>query len=180
MQEQEWALFGSYPCKMDLNGRIIFPRDIRRALNSKEWVAVKWFDDCLAVYAKEYYLALAREAHRKSTYSKEDRRMRRAFIGSAALLKPDSQGRTVIPKPLREFADLKENVVLVGDLDKVEIWNAELYVAEERKQNKNVDTSFEKMLNRALDCNERNETADDVTESPAEGSPPEDGVESNT
>lgn len=190
MQEQEPALFGSYPCKMDSTGRIVFPRDVRRALNSKEWVAVKWFDDCLAVYPKDYWIELARKAHRSSSYSKEDRRMRRAFIGGAVLLKPDSQGRTVIPSPLRDFAGLRDNVVLVGDMDKVEIWSAALYEAEERKQNKNVDTSFEKMLNRALsytppctvsEAEAAAETgADAVTDSSDGTSSPEDGSESNT
>ena len=92
--------------------------------------------------------------------------MRRAFFGSAVPLKPDGQGRIIIPEVMRAYGSLKDKdeVVLIGDFDKVELWKSDFFEKEEMKMNSELDATFENVLNRALGSvspspNESGETA---------------------
>ena len=78
--------------------------------------------------------------------------MRRAFFGSAIPVKPDSQGRIIVPEPMRVYGSLKEKdeVVLIGDFDKVELWKADFFEKEELKSDAEINTTFENVLSRAL------------------------------
>ncbi|MEG0108555.1 MAG: cell division/cell wall cluster transcriptional repressor MraZ, partial [Lachnospiraceae bacterium] len=55
--------------------------------------------------------------------NKEARKFTRFFLGSAVEGGLDKQGRVLISSALREFASLEKDVVLVGVLDRVEIWD---------------------------------------------------------
>ncbi len=48
----------------------------------------------------------------------------RAFSANAAEVKPDTQGRILLPQRLREFAGLERDVVVIGAIDRIEIWDA--------------------------------------------------------
>jgi MraZ protein len=48
----------------------------------------------------------------------------RAFSANAAEVKPDSQGRILVPQRLREFAGLDRDVVVIGAMQRIEIWDA--------------------------------------------------------
>ena len=48
---------------------------------------------------------------------------RRRVFSAADNLKPDRQGRILIPAKLREFANLGEKVIIVGNFQFLEIWN---------------------------------------------------------
>ena len=49
----------------------------------------------------------------------------RAFAANAHEVRPDSQGRITIPQRLREFAGLERDVVVIGAIDRIEIWDAD-------------------------------------------------------
>jgi MraZ protein len=53
------------------------------------------------------------------------RRFRRVFIGSASKCTCDKQDRILIPSPLRNYAGLDKDIVLVGALECFEIWSRE-------------------------------------------------------
>ena len=55
------------------------------------------------------------------------RALKRFVFGSAAELEYDKQGRVLIPVPLREYASLDKQAVIVGAGDHVEIWSREKY-----------------------------------------------------
>jgi MraZ protein len=48
----------------------------------------------------------------------------RAFFAGTVEAPPDKQGRVAIPSHLREFAGLTEKVVITGQYDRIEIWDA--------------------------------------------------------
>ncbi len=47
----------------------------------------------------------------------------RVFVAGASQESADAQGRVVIPQPLREYAGLAKDVVVVGQLSRIEIWD---------------------------------------------------------
>jgi MraZ protein len=57
------------------------------------------------------------------------RNMQRLILGHAAELELDAQGRVLLPAPLREYANLDKHAVLVGQANKLELWDADTWVA---------------------------------------------------
>jgi MraZ protein len=45
------------------------------------------------------------------------------FVAGASQETADSQGRVVIPQALRDYAGLTKDVVVVGQLSRIELWD---------------------------------------------------------
>ena len=58
------------------------------------------------------------------------RRLQRHFFSGAAPLQPDRLGRVLIPQFLREYAQLSSDVVVVGVMNRIEIWDRQAWTAE--------------------------------------------------
>lgn len=69
----------------------------------------------------------------------------RFILGSAFEYETDSQGRFVIPKVLRDYAALGEEIVFVGLGDRVEIWSKESWVEREAYIQKHASELVEKL-----------------------------------
>lgn len=58
---------------------------------------------------------------------KKSRELQRYFLASAVESEVDKQGRTLIPAMLRERANIDKNIVIVGMMEKIELWDKELW-----------------------------------------------------
>ena len=58
-------------------------------------------------------------------------RAMRLLLANAAKCEPDKQGRFLIPTELRDYANIRQNVVFLGQGNHAEIWDAEAYEAME-------------------------------------------------
>ena len=57
-----------------------------------------------------------------------------AFVVGGAMECPiDSQGRILVPPPLRDHAQLQSKVTLVGILEQIEIWDTDLYEKNQKQ-----------------------------------------------
>ncbi|MEE4463602.1 cell division/cell wall cluster transcriptional repressor MraZ, partial [Azotobacter chroococcum] len=59
----------------------------------------------------------------------ESRRLQRLLIGNAVDLELDGSGRFLIPPRLREHANLDKHAMLVGQLNKFQLWNEAAWIA---------------------------------------------------
>lgn len=114
---------GEYDHSIDSKGRIIIPSKFREDLGDKFFITLG-LDGCLFVYPKNEWQSFS-EALLKLPGTKEARQLQRLFFAQAAECEPDKQGRILIPAKLRESAGLEKDIVLVGVLNKVEIWSKE-------------------------------------------------------
>ena len=60
-------------------------------------------------------------------------KLRRFVIGNASECEMDGQGRLLLPDKLRKFAHMDKKCVLVGQLNKFEIWNDDAWAAKEKQ-----------------------------------------------
>ena len=109
---------GEYNHTIDTKGRMIIPAKIREQLGDL-CIVTKGLDNCLAIYTEEAWKKISTKA--------SVRALKRFVFGSAAELEYDKQGRVLIPVPLREYASLDKQAVIVGAGDHVEIWSREKY-----------------------------------------------------
>ncbi|MCD8324917.1 MAG: division/cell wall cluster transcriptional repressor MraZ [Clostridiales bacterium] len=121
---------GEYSHSVDAKGRIIMPAKFREILG-EEFVVTKGLDGCLFVYPNEEWENIENKFKELPHATKEARRFSRFFFAGAADCEVDKQGRVLIPSALREFAGLEKEVILVGVLNRIEIWNKERWQENE-------------------------------------------------
>ena len=116
---------GEYNHTIDAKGRLTIPSKLREGLG-EEFVITQGNDGCLIAYDAEKWGEFERKLNALPDSKKDVRAYKRFFLGKATVINElDKQGRALLPAPLREYAGLIKDVVLVGVGDKVEIWSAE-------------------------------------------------------
>ena len=120
---------GEYNHTIDAKGRMIVPAKFREKLGS-EFVVTKGLDGCLFIYSAEEWANIEEKFRNTPLTTRDARKFSRFFFAGAASCEFDKQGRVLIPPVLREFADLKKDVVLAGVFNKIEIWSRERWLSE--------------------------------------------------
>jgi len=88
---------------------------------------------CLWLYPLPEWERLEQTISKLPTLNKMAGKLRRFVIGNASECDMDKQGRLLLPEQLRKFAGLDKKVVLVGQLNKFEIWNDQAWTAKENE-----------------------------------------------
>ncbi|MDD4412430.1 MAG: division/cell wall cluster transcriptional repressor MraZ [Patescibacteria group bacterium] len=117
---------GEYHHSLDEKGRLAIPAKFREALKGGA-VATKGLDNCLFLYPKTEWEAVAAKMASLPFNKANDRALARHFLAGAMDLDFDSQGRTVLPEYLRNFASLKKKIVVAGLYNRLEIWDEEAW-----------------------------------------------------
>lgn len=115
-------LTGEYSHSIDPKGRLIIPSKFREILG-EDFVITKGLDGCLFLYPNNEWKNFEEKLRTLPLTNKSARTFKRFFLGSAVDGGLDKQGRVLLSPALREFACLDKDVVLVGVLDRVEIWD---------------------------------------------------------
>lgn len=124
------ALMGTYHHNIDAKGRMSFPTKLRDLLGGEFYVTKSINQKCLTIYSKSEWEKLANKvAALPDSMGGLD--IKRWLFSGAGELVPDKQGRVLIPSDLRDFAGLKKDVVVIGLDDKAEIWDKELWDAQQ-------------------------------------------------
>ncbi len=113
---------GEYSHSIDAKGRLIIPAKYREQLG-KEFVVTKGLDGCLFVYPLTEWHSIEEKFREVPLTTKDARKFSRFFFAGAASVELDSQGRVLLPQVLRSFAEIEKDVVLVGVLNRIEIWD---------------------------------------------------------
>lgn len=111
---------------LDSKGRLAIPvryRDTLARHCNGQMVLTVDRDHCLLLYPLPEWEEIERKLVKLPSLSKPARRLQRLLIGHATESEMDAQGRLLIPEPLRKFAGLDKNIVLIGQGNKFEIWD---------------------------------------------------------
>ena len=118
---------GKYYYIVDPKGRIIMPAPLRKIIsahyNTKFYVANALFDHCLHMYPQEEWNSLEEKVRSLPKMDKDVKLFKRRVIASATECDIDKQGRILIPAALREDADISGDIVIVGQVEKIELWS---------------------------------------------------------
>jgi MraZ protein len=115
---------GEFQHSLDAKGRVILPARFRQILGERA-VLTTQDDGCLAIWTPEEFDVKASEMNERRKGGPADRNVARAFFADAVEFELTGQGRVNIPGTLRDFAGLTQNVVLTGQYDHVQIWDAD-------------------------------------------------------
>ena len=130
---------GSFEHTVDSKGRVSVPSKFRDIISDRydgRLVLAMDYDRCLTVYPLEEWERLEEKIKTLSLMKQEVKDFRRFLLSSATECELDKQGRILIPPTHREHAGITKNVMLIGIIDKIEIWDAKAW---EARNNQNGD-----------------------------------------
>jgi MraZ protein len=115
-------LGGTFFPKLDDKGRLTLPAKFREHF-ANGVVVTRVQEGCLAVYDVETFDSLDARFEARATSDAEIRAYQRWLNSGSHDDVPDRQGRITLPAPLRGFAELDRDVVVIGSGDRVEVWD---------------------------------------------------------
>lgn len=114
-------LLGQHRYQLDAKGRIALPAKFREAFAEGVYLTLGQ-DGCLFAYPKQEWERRSREVRSSPLSGSEARQYARMFFGHAERVDLDSQGRVVIPQPLRGRVGIEREAVVLGVGERLEIW----------------------------------------------------------
>ena len=120
---------GEYNHTVDEKGRLIVPSKFREQLGD-EFVVTKGLDGCLFIYPEDEWERIEKRFREVPLTTQDARKFARFFFAGAATCEIDKQGRILIPQVLRNHAEIDKDAVLVGVLNRVEIWSRKRWESE--------------------------------------------------
>lgn len=122
---------GANSISIDSKGRIAIPTKFRDLLLSEcrgdMICTIDLHQPCLLLYPLNEWEDVEAKLLKLSSMNPHERRVQRLLLGHASECKLDNAGRTLIAPTLRSHAKLKKNIMLVGQLNKFEIWDEEVW-----------------------------------------------------
>ncbi|OGY21662.1 MAG: cell division/cell wall cluster transcriptional repressor MraZ [Candidatus Woykebacteria bacterium GWB1_45_5] len=115
---------GEYRHNLDYKGRVAVPKKFREGLVGGA-VLTKGLDGCLFLYSKLEWERLTSRLKELPVTQADTRAFERYLFGGATEVEFDSLGRMKIPEYLLMYASLEKEAVLVGILERIEIWGSE-------------------------------------------------------
>jgi MraZ protein len=140
------VFLGTHTPRLDDKGRLFLPAKFRDDLQGG-LVVTKGQDRCLYVWSRGDFEALTDRVRQAPFTNKASRDFLRVLFSGASDEIPDKQGRVTIPPVLREYARLQRDCVVIGAMDRVEIWDAEAWAAYSAEH----EESFASMSEEVID-----------------------------
>ncbi|MBL4908474.1 MAG: division/cell wall cluster transcriptional repressor MraZ [Alteromonadaceae bacterium] len=125
---------GSSAITLDSKHRITIPTKYRTELvadcDRKMVCTIDTQYPCLLLYPLPEWEEIELKLCQLSSMNKQERLFQQMILGNASDCEMDKNGRLLINGPLRKYANLAKNVMLVGQLNKFEIWNESAWQAQ--------------------------------------------------
>ena len=115
-------LIGEYQHTLDPKKRLSLPSKFRKELG-KKIIITRGLDNCLFIYAPAAWKKLTEKFTELSLGSTDTRGFNRFMLSGAVDTEVDGAGRVLIPDFLKDFAELKTDVVVAGIGNRVEVWD---------------------------------------------------------
>jgi MraZ protein len=117
---------GTYPRTLDEKNRLALPKRVREALGGQASLFVTpGQDQCLWICSQQGLDRLAEKLEQSPASDAEVRVFRRLFFAQTEPVNVDRSGRILISERLIQFAGLKHELVLIGVVDHLELWDAQ-------------------------------------------------------
>jgi len=135
---------------IDQKNRVSIPAKYRKALhskNNKTFILTRGFDTCLSLYPLEEWKIVENQLSSLSTIRGKNRNFIRSIVRYAHYVQYDSQGRIQIPDTLLEYANLSKNVMVIGVIKKIELWDKDTLNKYESRKDNLTDNDFDELAN---------------------------------
>jgi len=138
------VLIGEYEHSIDAKGRLSMPAKLKSEIGDK-FVVTKGLEGCLFVYSLAEWQNFEEKLKSFPLTNKNARTLTRFFLAGATECEIDKQGRFLIASNLREYAGLQKEVVIIGVLGRLEIWDKAKWLEYNENENNSVEDIAESL-----------------------------------
>ena len=131
--------YGEYRHSLDHKNRVLIPSKFREAVKEayvERFFLTRGLEKCIFVFTEPDWSLMEQKLKSLPMTQSTSRNFSRMFFSGAFEVVGDKQGRIVIPQTLLEYSSVKKDAVLVGVLNRIEIWDQtawDHFVAESTK-----------------------------------------------
>lgn len=119
---------GRFEHSLDEKGRLVLPSSYRQQFAERGFLTQ--YQRCLGLWTAEGFDEVTQRLREKFREGLAPNSALRAFAANAVEVRVDKQGRISIPEWLRDKAGLERDAVIIGVLDRIEIWSADRWRTE--------------------------------------------------
>lgn len=115
-------------CNIDAKSRLVLPSKFRKYIKAEannRIVLTRGFEECILVYPLDAWEKLTKGFSNYNVFNSQQRSFMRRFMMYVNDCDIDPQNRILLPSQLIEFAHIKKEILILGMLDKIEIWDPE-------------------------------------------------------
>ena len=135
---------------IDDNNRLAMPSSIRKCVDEekegKGFYIAPGLDRCLAIYPPLNFEAITNKLKDLMFTNQKARNFQRLFFSKSSFATCDEQGRIVIPQLHKDYAGLKKEVVIIGVMDRIEIWDLKHWNEFEEDNEQNFERDAEDLF----------------------------------
>jgi MraZ protein len=118
---------GQFQHSLDAKGRLILPAKFRAEYEHGGHLSPNT-DGCVALWTPGEFARQAEERLAQARHGGADElRVARYWAANSSDAEFDKQGRFALPTSIREYAQLEGDVLIVGSLDHIELWDPTIY-----------------------------------------------------
>ena len=117
---------GRYEHSLDAKGRVILPVKFRVPFEHGGFLS-QFHEGCLALWTPEEFERQLASMQQSAEQGRDERNLARVWAGGSAEVEVDKAGRMPIPAYLRSFSQLEMNVLVIGAIDRVELWSPSVW-----------------------------------------------------
>jgi MraZ protein len=144
---------GQYFYSIDAKGRLSIPAKLRKQVGPEAndtFVITRGTGLCIDVFPLDQWLKFEEKLHSLNNFDPSDARFTRMILQHATEDTLDSQSRIMIPQTLLNYAKIEKDVMVLGVLKKIELWNPQVY----EQYLKESDETYEEIAAKVMAGNE--------------------------
>ncbi len=126
--ELETYFAGEFSHALDEKGRLAVPAKFRARFKEGA-VVTRWMNECLAVFPTSEWESINAEIRKRPRTDRTVQTFVHFLVGGAHEADLDAQGRIGIPAHLRHYADIGDEVIVLGANDRLELWQPDRWPA---------------------------------------------------
>ena len=115
------AFVGTHEHSLDEKGRLVLPAKFRSDFSGAAYLTPH--AGCLALWTPDGFDEMLSRLKEQIRTGEVEARVRRGLAYNSTTVRPDAQGRVMIPEKLRTLASLEHEVMVCGAIDWIEVWN---------------------------------------------------------
>ena len=137
-------LIGEYTHNIDAKKRLAIPARVRKELG-EQVILTRGLDNCLFIYPMREWQKLTDKLSQLPVGQGSTRSFSRLMLAGAVEVELDPLGRILVPDYLKNYAGLRQRVVIAGVYNRLEIWDEERWINYKNEVEKNTDMIAEKL-----------------------------------
>ena len=147
------TFIGEYSFSLDNKGRVNIPSKFRQSLsddNDNTFVMTRGMDPCIYAYPLSEWKQIEADLRNLSSLSKVNRSFIRDTARYASPSTYDKQGRITLTPSLINYAHLKKEILIIGLVNKIEIWDPSLLETADKQSKKIKPDEYDILSNKII------------------------------